>query len=124
MGMAYRPDSSYKNNSVSLAWISDPFHKQKEFESDMRKIFSSDNDPEKPPRRQPGDKYILIGAIVGLIIGGVLGAFIGWFLFNIAGVLLGIILGLIIGGVAGAYIGEAIKKRRPATEDEPTEKSE
>jgi MFS family permease len=112
---------SVKNNSVSFAWISDPFHKQKEFEDDMRKIFRSDNDPERPPKREPGDKYILIGAIIGLIIGGILGAVIGWLFFSIAGVLLGIILGFIIGGVAGVYIGDAIKKRRPRTEDDSLE---
>ena len=118
MSMQYKTDSYYRNGSVSFAWISDPLHKQKEFESDMKKIFSSDNDPEKPPKKEPGDKYILIGAIAGLIVGGILGAVIGWLLFNMTGVLLGMIFGCIIGGVAGAYIGEVIKKRHPRTEDD------
>ncbi len=106
-----------KGNSMTYYQIIDPFQKQKEYDRDLRRRFGSDNDPEKPPKPEPGDKGILIFLIIGLIVGGVLGAISGGLLFGVAGVLLGLFSGLIAGGIIGAIIGDKIKKRRENPED-------
>ena len=112
----------YGNNlSQGKAWtyleLFNPFQRQEEHERYLRRRFSSDNDPEKPPKPEPGDKGILIFLIIGLIVGGVLGAISGGLLFGVAGVLLGLFSGLIAGGIIGAIIGDKIKKRRENPED-------
>ncbi|MFC1920593.1 hypothetical protein ACFLYQ_02580 [Chloroflexota bacterium] len=58
-------------------------------------------DPDKPPGKKRGDKYVIIGAVVFCIIGGFIGSFFGF--FTTAG-------GLIIGGILGTYAGDALKK--------------
>ena len=79
-----------------------------EFELSRRLEPEPGDDPEKPPRQEPGDKYLFIGAFIGLVVGGVSGGivsgFIGWLITNI-------IIGLVVGGVAGVWIGSLFKKR-------------
>lgn len=67
----------------------------------------SNNDPEQPPHKEPGDSYIIIGALVGIIIGVISGAAFS----RITGFLiLCIFFGVIIGGIAGTIVGSIIKK--------------
>jgi len=55
---------------------------------------------DKAPRRRPGDRFTLFGALVGVIVGVWLGVRTLMPLW--------IVLGLIIGGAAGAVIGSLI----------------
>ncbi len=76
---------------------------------ELERQYRSKNDPEKPPKAGPGDKYIVIGAIVGMIAGGIVGTIVGsYFKFFLPG----IIAGVFAGGIIGATIGDLIKKRR------------
>ena len=77
------------------------------YELERRFLHGNEGDPEQPPRRQPGDIYILVGTIVGTIAGGALA-------YVCSGLSLIIGLGIIGGGIAGAIIGSWIKKWRVA----------
>ena len=111
MSIKFGDNSSFKGNSTtSFIYGGDSFTKQKEFEHELRRIYPSENDPERPPKWEPGDKYTVCGTIVGLIVGGVSGAigsrlFFGFGLFGLLG-------GIFPGGIIGAIIGDFIRKRR------------
>ncbi len=73
------------------------------------------NHPDRPPRRKPGDGYVLIGAAAGLIIGGIAGSYTGniwFFIFLIIG-----------GGIGGAYLvpylRSLVKKLKQPKDDKP-----
>ena len=93
-------------------FLIDPFARQREHDQQMRLKYRSENDPERPPEREPGDKYILIGAVVGLITGGTAGAIVGVLYSGVTGIFLGVTIGSITGGIIGVIIGDSIKKRR------------
>lgn len=78
---------------------------------ESRMGYGSDNHPDKPPRAEPGDKYIVIGATTGLIIGGVLGVFVGSHYAGFTGGLIGLFGGVIVGGLVGTQVGSLMKKR-------------
>jgi len=110
-------DSFSKANSLTHYHIVDPFGRLKEFERDLRQRYGSDKDPERPPKRGPGDKYILIGGAIGLITGGASGAVIGGLCFGFLGGVLGFIVGFFGGGIIGVIIGDSIRKRRSGLKD-------
>ena len=91
----------------------DPFERLKEYDRDLRQRYESENDPERPPKRDPGDRSILIGAITGLLVGGILGVAVGGLCFGFIGGWLGLLGGFIAGGIIGVVIGDSIRKRRP-----------
>ena len=76
--------------------------------SDMQQMLQYRRKPGQggPPKRERGDKYIVIGAIVGMIVGGVVGVTIGT---HYIGFILGFFGGIIVGGMIGATIGSFIK---------------
>ena len=74
MNIEYYGNSFIKGNSPTLFQLGDPFSRQREYELESRLKYSSEHDPDRPPRWAPGDKYTVTGMIVGLIVGGVLGA--------------------------------------------------
>ena len=63
---------------------------------------------EKAPRRRPGDRFTLFGAILGIIIGIVAGIFSRNFIL----ILLYAVGGGILGAVIGSFIGRYVVKRR------------
>ena len=70
----------------------------------------SENGPEIPPPKEPGDAYVLVAAIVGLVLGAALGFFTA---FPVVGVFIGVLCtigGALVGSAAGTLIGESIKK--------------
>ena len=102
----------YKDDSVT-SFLGDPNALQKELEASMKlRLRSEGLDPEGPPRRERGDIYIILGALVGMIIGGVLAAVISYHYLGFVGIFLitgGCAIG---GGIIGATIGNFIKKWR------------
>lgn len=90
----------------------DPVTQQRLLELETKSRYGKKNDPERPPKPEHGDKYIVIGAIVGLIIGGILGAVIGNYYFGFLGGAIGGVAGIIAGGIVGAEVGSVVKKRR------------
>ena len=97
MNMEYDANNFQRRNSLTFMEWREPSN---EDVAEMRvKNTYRDGKPQKP---KPGDKYILIGAIVGMIIGGVLGYSVNLFVC---------IIGIIAGGIIGALAGDLIKKR-------------
>ena len=116
--MNIRYDNSFsRGNSITNYHIVDPFGRLKEFERDLRQRYGSDNDPERPPKRGPGDKYILICGAIGLSVGGVLGAIVGGLCFGFLGGVIGFLAGFFGGGIIGVIIGDSIRKRRLGLKD-------
>lgn len=107
-GMA---NNLHGDNPAISFFLIDPFARQREHDMQMRLTYRTENDPERPPEREPGDKYILIGAISGLIIGGTAGGIVGVLYFGITGIIMCIIIGFITGGIIGVLTGDSIKKR-------------
>ncbi len=64
--------------------------------------YGSKHDPERPPEKKLGDRYIMIGVIAGMIVGTAVGA-------RISG-LYGSFVGVIVGGIIGLIAGSVIKK--------------
>ena len=88
-------NNRHRDNPAISFFLIDPFARQREHDMQMRLTYRTENDPERPPEREPGDKYILIGAISGLIIGGTAGGIVGVLYFGITGILMCIIIGFI-----------------------------
>ena len=115
--MNIRYDNSFAKGNSMTYYIVDPFGRQKEYDRDLRQRYGSDNDPERPPKRGPGDKYILIGGAIGLSVGGASGAIVGGLCFGFLGGSLGFLGGFIAGGIIGVIIGDSIRKRRLGLKD-------
>ena len=77
-------------------------------ELELEQQYKTEDDPEKPPVKEYGDKYYVAGALLGVTmggtIGGILSIFGGWMLFDIIG-------GCVAGGLLGIFIGSRIRKR-------------
>jgi len=113
MNIEYNNANNYhRGDSVTFIIWGDPNIGRKVYDAEMRWRQRSEYDPERPPRREPGDKYIIIGTIVGMIVGGALGAIIG---NHYLGTIVSFFCaagGFIVGGIIGATAGNLIKKRR------------
>lgn len=97
--------SFHRDNFLTFAeW--DPHRGMREYEFLLKRT----NKPvkERPPRRERGNIYMLIGLLVGGIIGSVSGSIIGVHYFSSVGFWLGVIGGFIIGGIIGALTGSLI----------------
>jgi membrane associated rhomboid family serine protease len=70
------------------------------------------NDPEKPPAKEPYDSYVVLAAIIGLIVGSLLGFFIASLYVNTVISVLCAVGGGLVCAAAGVFVGDAIKKRR------------
>ena len=116
MNIEYINGNSYCGG-ISLIFIwGDPGAFKRASEAEMMLRLRRKHDPARPPKRERGDKYVIIGTIVGLIVGGVAGAIVGSHYFGfVGGVLVGLFAGIIVGGIIGATIGSLIRKRRQKT---------
>ena len=83
---------------------------RRRIELELRNEYGGKNDPERPPGKEPGDGFILLGLIIGVIVGGILGGAVGFYLDFLSDVL-GLIGGIIIGGIVGTLMGDKMKKR-------------
>jgi len=66
----------------------------------------------KAPRRRPGDRFTLFGALVGIIVGILL----SWRTGNLFIIVACAVVGGIIGTLIGTLIGSAIIKRQKSRE--------
>ena len=73
----------------------------------MEKKLGVEDDPEKPPVKQPGDAYLAAGALAGLAVGGAVG--IG--LRVLTGLYILVFAGAVGGGLAGLFVGGRMKNR-------------
>lgn len=78
------------------------------YQDELRAV-RPENDPERPPHREPGDGFILALAVVGILLGGCLGFVISRGIGGIIIAVLCILGGVLIGGTGGAFVGEKIK---------------
>lgn len=119
MKIKYGDACFYGDNSVMLFYPGDSFSGQRELELETRLRYKSEHDPERPPKWQPGNKYIVLGMIVGMIAGGAAGVVGGSYYLGFVSVFPGFIGGIIAGGIAGAIIGDLIRKRRLKIKNSP-----
>ncbi len=103
---------SYHGCNTLALWWRDPYSRQRVLEMESRMKYGGDNDPNKPPEPEPGDKYVVIGATAGLVVGGALGVLIGSHLTGFMGGLIGLFVGVIVGGLVGTQLGGLVKQRR------------
>jgi hypothetical protein len=97
-------------SNVAFLMPSDPLRGQG-YQDTVRAI-RPDNDPEKPPAKEPGDSYVIGLALVGLVAGGVLGYLVALLIVGLSSWILCAVGGGVMGATAGALIGDAVKKRR------------
>lgn len=117
MNTEYSSTNSYhRDDSVTFIWTGDPQAGQKLYEAEIIHRYGK-HDPAKPPRREYGDIYILIGTILGMIVGGILAAIISYHYLGFIGIFLITIVGVIVGGIIGATIGNFVKKWRRKIRD-------
>ncbi len=64
--------------------------------SALLKYRGTDGWDSRPPKRKPGDNYVVVGAAVGMIVGGILGFMVSLFVGA---------LGIVAGGITGAVVG-------------------
>jgi len=89
----------------------DPFAYKRTVENEMLIQRRNPKDPNQAPRREPGDRYVIIGTVLGIVIGCIVGFIIGNNLLGIGGIFIGLIVGAIGGGIIGVTIGSYLKKR-------------
>ena len=104
MKAEYHNEVFHGDISVNFVWAGDTFSRQTLLNAEMRQKYRSED--EKPPRRERGDTYVILGTITGMIIGGVAGSFGNVLVFSLA---------IIGGGIVGTIIGNLIKKWRHKT---------
>ena len=104
-------NSYHRDDSVSFLWTSDPFAGKRAYEAEIINKYGK-HDPTKPPIRERGDIYILLGALIGMVIGGVLAGVISYHYLGFVGIFLITGGSSLAGGIIGATVGNFIKKWR------------
>ena len=112
MNTEYSITNGYCGGTSPIFIWGDPGGYKRASELEMMLKLRRKHDPGRPPHREPGDIYILIGAILGIIIGGAAGVIVANRYFGVPGFFIGISGGVIIGGFIGVSIGSYIKKLR------------
>ena len=93
-------------------YINYPFQHEREMHWELERQYGPQRDPDKPPPRERGDKFIIIYSTIGVILGGIIGGVIGVvFSLHFFAVVLSVIGGVVIGGILGVIIGTRIKRR-------------
>ncbi len=69
---------------------------------------SGAKDHDKPPRRQVGDGWIVLGLFAGAALGALIGGALSW--LGTVSFSLGLITGTIAGALLGVLAGDRIKK--------------
>jgi hypothetical protein len=83
-----------------------------QMESEQNRTLQPEGGPEKPPEREPGDAFVIAGAIIGLILGGTVGFFVS---YGIGGLIIAILAtggGVLLGGSVGAFLGQRMKETK------------
>ena len=84
---------------------------RREVQWEMERQYGPKHDPNGPPPKERGDKYIAICILIGVIIFGALawfsGVMLSWATLTIIFAMVG---GVVIGGIIGAITGDRLKK--------------
>ncbi len=83
---------------------------QRENEIELERELRTEGDPEHPPPRKPGDRYIAGGAMIGMVVGGASGGVIAWAYPGLPMVVM-VVGGIVAGSFLGLLIGDRLKKR-------------
>ena len=114
---AIPPVPAAASASILMAWNSmPPDFRGKELEMELKYRNRNRNDPDRPPRRRPGDGYTILGAIAGLIAGFILGG-------NSNSLLMFIVF-FIGGGIVGTILGSFVRPLINRLKQSRTKKSE
>jgi len=93
----------------------EPDFAKREAEVELEQKLRTEGDPEQPPPRRPGDRYITGGAIVGVVVGGVGGGIAAQAYTELPVVVL-VVGGILVGGLLGLFIGDRLKQRAHGTQ--------
>jgi hypothetical protein len=96
---------AFSGGTVVFAEL-DPFRQSRE-DVGLLKYKGEDNWGPQPPKKKPGDAYVIAGAMAGIVVGAVAGFAINFFL----GVI-GIVAGGVAGALAGFFVLSLIRRRR------------
>ncbi len=81
---------------------------QRQTEMELQQA-SGARDPDKPPRRQLGDGWIVLGLFAGAALGALVGGGLSYWP-GISTFSIGLITGAVIGALLGVLAGDRIKK--------------
>ena len=96
--MVYPGDSGWQQDAVRV-----------ELEHELTRQLGPGGDPDKAPKHQPGDGWIILGLVGGALVGALVGGGVGFFAGLFSGAA-GLIWGGLAGAIAGAFAGERFKK--------------
>ena len=105
MGDCCSCDCAPIGRTVVLADSMDPGWRGREVYA-LMKYGRRDDWDDRPQRRKPEDKFVMIGAVVGMVTGGVVG-----FMINPSLGILGIVGGGVIGALIGSFIGFLMRRK-------------
>ncbi len=98
--------ASFSSN-VSLFMPPDAFRTESEQKLQMQ--LRVENDPERPPKKRPGDDRIFKGLLLGLVIGAGVGVAVSY-LLGFANPVGALFLGALSGGVVGTLVARRTKR--------------
>ncbi len=95
------------SSNIRLFMPPDAFRTESEQELQMQ--LRVENDPERPPKKKPGDGRIFKGLRLGLVIGGGMGTALSY-LFGFSNPVTALALGAVAGGVVGTLVVRRVKR--------------
>ncbi len=87
-----------------------PDYAKRVSEIELEHKLKTEGDPEYPPPRRPGDRYLVGGAIVGFVLGGVAAGVAAWAYPGVPAVAI-VFGGLVVGGLIGVFVGDRLRQR-------------
>jgi hypothetical protein len=90
---------------------------QNQCEKDFQQLYylaqcKPENDTERIPTTEKGDKYILLGTVIGMAVGGMASGIFGYCVnLNFLIIVMAVLWGLDIGGIIGGITGNFFKRR-------------
>ena len=103
-----------RDNLLAFTPVGDPSWRQRDLISMARMRDRQRDNRQKHTKRdrEPGDKFITLGAVVGLLAGGAICALIFNHYWGLISGCIGFVVGAFFGALIGAVLGNLVKKRR------------
>ena len=79
----------------------------------LAKRFGSENDPDRPPPKKPGDAWLVGGTVLGLVFGAGLGGVLAYLLRVLVLVPAGMLFGGFVGLLGGIVAKRHVSRRKP-----------